>query len=97
MPFTQEIMEVLISPHFLIPKMTPFSGAEDPENHSKAFQTQMLISDGSDSACYKMLLRNFRGMNLKWFSGIHDGTINSFCEFSKMFEEQFTTNWVKPS
>ena len=43
-PFSQAIMEESIPPHFVMPKMPPFSGIEDPETHRKAFQAQMMIT-----------------------------------------------------
>jgi len=37
-PFARRIMEELIAPHFIIPKVPPFFGEGDPEAHLKAFR-----------------------------------------------------------
>ena len=37
-PFSHQIMEELIPPHYITPKITPFSGVEDPKSHLKAFK-----------------------------------------------------------
>jgi len=79
-----------------MPEISTFSGIEDLETHLKAFQAQMLISGGLNAIKYKMLQGSFTGMALKWFSGIPNGTINSFREFSQLFGEQFVANMVKP-
>jgi len=89
-------MEEPIPPHYMMPKMPAFSGLEDPETHLKAFQAQMLISGGSDAIRCKVLQGTFTRTTLKWFSGLLDGTIQSFQEFSQLFGEQFAANVVKP-
>jgi len=38
----------------------------------------------------------FTGTTLQWLSGIPNGQITSFSQFSKMFREQFSVNKVKP-
>ena len=73
-----------------------FSGVEDPENHLKAFRAQMIIFVDSDALRCKMFMGVFTGTNLQWFSGILDGHITSFPQFSRMLKEQFSTNKVNP-
>jgi len=82
--------------HYITPKIAFFSGVEDPENHPMALRTQMIIYGGSDVIRCKMLMGIFIGTTLQWFSGIPDGHITSFPQFSRMFREQFSTNKVKP-
>jgi len=48
MPFSQEIMEVVIPTTFVGPKVT-FTGTEDPEAYLTAFHTQMMLVGGSDA------------------------------------------------
>jgi len=47
-PLSQEIMDELVPPHYITPKIAFFTGIEDPENHLTAFNAQMIISGGSD-------------------------------------------------
>jgi len=56
----------------------------------------MLISGDWDAIRCKMFVGTFTGTTLQWFSGIHDGVINSFQTFSQIFVERFATNKVKP-
>ena len=56
----------------------------------------MSISGGSYAIWCKMLMDTFTGTTLQWFTGIPDGHITSFPQFSKLFIEQFPTNKVKP-
>jgi len=48
-PFSQEIMDELVSPHYITPKIAFFSGVGDPDNHLTKFMAQMIISGGSDA------------------------------------------------
>jgi len=50
-PLTRAIMEEVIPPHFLIPKVSPFTGEGDLEAHLKAFRAQMLISGALQNVC----------------------------------------------
>jgi len=43
-----------------------------------------------------MFMGTFTGTTLPWFSGIPDGHITSFSQFSMMFREQFSASSVKP-
>jgi len=43
-----------------------------------------------------MLMGTFTGTALQWFSGIPDGHITSFPQFSRMLKEQFSANKVNP-
>jgi len=95
-PFSQEIMDESMPPHYITPKIAFFTRIEDPEIHLTTFNAQMIISGGSDAIRCKMFMGNFIGKTLQWFSGIPDGQITSFPQFSKMFREQFPVNKVKP-
>jgi len=85
-----------MSLHYSTPKIALFSGVEDPESHLKAFRAQMIIFAGSDAIRCKMLMRTFTGTTLQLFSGIPDGNITSFPQFSRMCNEQFSANKVNP-
>jgi len=69
-PLARAIVEEIIPPHFIIPKMAPFTGEGDPEAHLKAFRAQMLISGGSDAVRCKMFVGTLSSTALKWFGKI---------------------------
>jgi len=56
----------------------------------------MIVSGGADTIRYKMFMSTFTGTALQWFSGLPDGCITSFAQFSRLFREQFSVNQVKP-
>jgi len=93
-PFSRQIMEKPIPPHYITPKIALFSGVEDPESHLKAFRAQMIIYGGSDVVRCKMLMDTFTGTIVQWFGGIPNDYITSFPQFSRMFKEQFPVNKV---
>jgi len=94
-PLARAIVEETIPPHFIIPKMTPFTGEGDPEAHLKAFRAQMLISGGSDAVRCKMFVGTLSSTALKWFGKIPHATITSFNIFARLFMERFAVNRPK--
>jgi len=76
--------------------MAPYLGLGDLETHLKAFEAQMLISDGFNIFRYKMFVGTLTRTTLQWFNKIIDGMIDSFRTFSQLFLQQFTMNQVKP-
>jgi len=94
-PFSRVIMDELVPPHYIMPNIV-FTGVEDPENHLRVFNTHMIIFGGTDAIYCKMFLGTFTGTALQWFSGLPDGHITSFNQFSELFREQFFINQVKP-
>ena len=96
-PFSMEIMDEPVPPHYITPKIAFVTGIEDPKNHLTTFNAQMIISGGTDAILCKMFMGSFNGTTLQWFSGIPDGQITSFSKFSKMFREHFSVNKVKSS
>jgi len=83
-PFTQAIMDEFVSPYYITPNII-FTGVEDPENHLTAFNAQMIIYEGINVIHCKMFMGTFTGTMLQWFSGLPDGHITSFDQFSELF------------
>jgi len=81
--------------HYVAPKIA-FTRVEDPKSHLIAFNADMIISGGSDVMRCKMFMGTFTGMTIQWFSGLPNGHISYFYQFTKLFREQFHANWVKP-
>jgi len=90
-PFSQAIMDVIIPANYITPKIV-FTGVEDPESHLIAFNAQMIISRGTNAIHCKMFMGMFIGTMLQWFSGLPDGHITFFDQFSELFREQFIVN-----
>jgi len=55
MPFSQAIMDVVISSTFVGSKAT-FTGMEDPEAHRTAFHTLMMLVGGSDTVRCRLFM-----------------------------------------
>jgi len=47
-PFSQQIMDEPMAPHYITPKIALFYTVEDPENHLMTFKAQMIIFGGLD-------------------------------------------------
>ncbi|XP_068476894.1 uncharacterized protein [Phaseolus vulgaris] len=74
MPFSQSIMEAVIPPTFVGPKVT-LTGMEDPEAHLTAFHTQMMLVGGSDAIRCKLFMSTLAGMAMDWFINLLDGHV----------------------
>jgi len=95
MPFSQEIMEAVISPMFVGPKAT-FTGVEDPEAHLTAFHTQMMLVGGSNVVRCKLFFSTLVGVAMDWFISLPDGHVTSFAQLSQLFREQYIANRAPP-
>ena len=94
-PLSQAIMDALIPAKYITPKIV-FTGVEDPESHLTVFNAQMVISGGINAIHCKMFMGTFTGTTLHLFSGLPDGHITSFDQFSELFKEQFIVNQARP-
>ena len=90
-PFSQEIMEAVISNTFTGPKVI-FTGMEDLEAHLTAFHTQMVLVGGSDAVRCKLFMSTLTGMAMDWFISLPNGHITSFQQLSRLFREQYLAN-----
>jgi len=77
MPFSSEIMSAVVPPS-LVGVKASFTGVEDPETHLTTFQTQMMLSGGSDAVYCKLFMSTLSGIALEWFVSLPDGHITSF-------------------
>jgi len=94
-PLSVVIMAEIVPQHFIIPKIPSFTGNSDPEAHLKAFNTQMLVSGGSDAVRCKVFVGTLAGTTLKWFDSLPRSSISSFAMFARTFMERFAANKSK--
>ncbi|XP_068486676.1 uncharacterized protein [Phaseolus vulgaris] len=89
LPFSQEIMDVVIPATFVGPKVT-ITGTEDPEAHLTTFHTQMMLVGGSDAVRCKLFMSTLVGTTMDWFISLPDGHYNgeSLKEFLHRFGAQ---------
>jgi len=95
MPFSQEIMDAMISTTFVGPKVT-FAGTEDPEAHLTVFHTQMMLVGGSDAVRCKLFMSTLVGTAMDWFISLLDGHVTSFPQLTKLFKVQYIANRAPP-
>jgi len=79
-------MDALVPANYITPKIM-FSRGEDPGNHLTALNAQMLIYAGTYTIHCKMFMGTFTGTTLQWFSGLPDGHLTSFDQFSELSRE----------
>jgi len=84
-------MDTTLPTTSLGPKVT-FIGVEDPDAHLTAFNTQMMLTGGSDVVYCKLLMSTLAGVALEWFVSLPDGHITTFDQFATLFREQYLVN-----
>ncbi|RDX77260.1 hypothetical protein CR513_42646, partial [Mucuna pruriens] len=94
-PFSEEIDEARIPPHFREILVDPFDGTQDPHAHLQAFQTHMYISGGDDKLSYKLFPGTLRGVALQWIMNLPPRSIYAFNDLADMFLSQFAANKPK--
>jgi len=95
MPFSQAIMDIVLPTTSLGLKVT-FTGVEDLEAHLTAFQTQMMLTRGSDAVYRKLLMSTLAVTTLEWFVSLPDEHITTFDQFATLFREQYLLNRTPP-
>jgi len=95
MPFSQEIMDVVIPTTFVGPKVA-FTGTEDPEAHLMAFHTQMMLVGGFHAVRCKLFMSTLVGTTMYWFINLPDGHMTSFPQLTKLFRTQYIPNQAPP-
>ena len=84
MPFSQEIMDVVIPVTFVGPRVT-FTSMEDPEAHLTVFHTQMMLVGRSDAVRCKLFMSTLVGTMMDWFVSLPNGHVTSFPQLTKLF------------
>jgi len=96
MPFSQEIMDVVIPAAFVGLNAT-FTGMEDLEAHLTTFHTQMVLVGGADTVRCKLFMSTLVGTAMDWFISLPNGHMTSFAQLSKFYREQDIANRAPPS
>ncbi|XP_042969059.1 uncharacterized protein LOC122301741 [Carya illinoinensis] len=89
LPYSTEVMVVLLPPKFKVPLIDMYDGSRDPMDHLENFKAHMILHGFlGEVACLAFSL-TLKGITRGWFGTLHPGTINNFDELAKLFLTQF--------
>ncbi|XP_020234647.1 uncharacterized protein LOC109814597 [Cajanus cajan] len=91
-PFSEAIEREVVPPYLAIPRITPFDGTQDPDEHLMIYRAHMLINGGSDAVFCKLFVGTLTGTALKWFSQLVDRSVTGYDVLSRLFVAQFAAN-----
>ncbi|XP_016207144.1 uncharacterized protein LOC107647590 [Arachis ipaensis] len=95
-PFSEEITNYQMPKNFILPTaLEPYKGFGDPRAHVKKFQSMMFFNGPNNEP---VLCRAFPtyldGAALLWFSKLSAGSISSFEDLARSFNDYFTASRI---
>nr|XP_025702837.1 uncharacterized protein LOC112803568 [Arachis hypogaea] len=89
-PFAAEVMNFMLPKRFTLPTtLTPYDGLGDPKKYIKKFTSIMIVNGASDKVLCRCIPSYLDSPALDWFCSLPAGSISSFRDLSKPFEEHF--------
>ncbi|XP_042944641.1 uncharacterized protein LOC122278527 [Carya illinoinensis] len=84
LPYSDEVMPVLLPPRFKVPQIDMYNGYRDPVDHLENFKAYMTLHDFSGKVACRALPLTLKGIALGWFKTLRPGTINRFEELANL-------------
>jgi hypothetical protein len=78
-----------LSDGFQLPRIEPYDGSTDPDDHLKAFYVHMILYGASDPIFCKAFPCTLTGPALRWFLTIPTYSINNFSQLTNKFLKRF--------
>jgi hypothetical protein len=77
---------------FQLPRIQPYDGSTDPDDHLKAFYVHMILYGTSDAIFCKAFPCTLTGPALRWFFTLPACSIHNFSQLTKEFLKRFKSS-----
>ena len=88
-PFTTAVLEFPIPSKFCLPKLEPFAGLKDPQDHLNTFKTTLGLQQPLDEILCHSFPTTLKGAAREWFTKLPTSSINNFEQLSSAFLRHF--------
>jgi hypothetical protein len=78
--------------NFQLPRIEPYDGSSDPDDHLKAFYVHMNLYHFEDNVFCRAFPCTLTGPALHWFFTLTPNSINSFSQLSNVFVNRFKSS-----
>ena len=68
-----------------MPKLDPYDGRTDPEEHLRVYKAQMYVQDVDDASYCRYFPITLKGVTQSWFNGLPPGSVMCFQDLADKF------------
>jgi len=91
-PFTNVIIEALLSDKWKGFNKDRYDGSTDLDEHMDAYTTHMSLYTSDEAVLSRVFPTSLKGATLSWFTKLPPNSIDSFTTLVVKFETQFATS-----
>jgi hypothetical protein len=97
-PFGQPVWEdvVHLGTKLKLPRIEPYDGTTDPEEHLAKFSAHMLLNGVTEGVQCRAFACTLTGPAIRWFFSLKPYSINNFSQLSKAFLSRFVLSKTYP-
>lgn len=97
-PFSYWVATSEFLDHFQRPRIEPYDGSKDPEDHLNNFYIQMTLHayGASDAIFCRSFFYTLKGPALRWFFSLPPNSISTYSQLTKKFLARFVSSKTCP-
>ena len=88
-PFTAAVLECPVPLKFPLPKLEPFDGLEDPQEHLNTFKTTLGLKQPPNEILCRSFPTTLKGVAREWFTKLPTSLMDNFEQLSNAFLRHF--------
>ncbi|XP_050259739.1 uncharacterized protein LOC126704771 [Quercus robur] len=88
-PFTAAVLDCPVPSKFCLPRLEPFDGLKDPQDHLNTFKTTLGLQQPPDEILCRSFPTTLKGAAREWFTKLPNSSIDNFDQLSSTFLRHF--------